>query len=132
MEYISPFVIDKNNLKKIDGIIWKYDKGWSCRGNELINSLCKKYFSTFEKIDSNEGFWIYSYKEKNLKIDYNITQKKLFYNDGWNLSGNSSDKPIFFDNRYLVWKYDKNIWQCSYNKTIEIKPYKGFWIKTIK
>lgn len=127
--YISPFKIDENYFAQIDGIIWKYDnKKWSCRGNDRINSLCKKYYGLIKIINPNEGFWIYSNGNYDIQIDSNFTQEILFYKKGWNLSGNGLDNSIDFNSSYLVWKYENGKWDCSYFKNIKINPYEGFWI----
>ena len=126
--YILPSKIDELTLNKIDGIVWKYkDNNWSCRGDENINILCKKYFRLITSIDSNEGFWIYSNSNHEIKIPLNFSQKELFYKKGWNLSGNSYNEPIYFDSKFLVWKYE-GFWENSYYNDIEINPYEGFWI----
>ena len=129
--YISPFGINESTLEKIDGIIWKYDGDWSCRGDEKINLLCKKYYGLITNIQPNEGFWIYSNSNYDIEIKPNFLQDELFYKPGWNLSGNPLNKSIYFNNSYLIWKYNQK-WECSYINDIEIIPNEGFWIYRLR
>ena len=127
--YITPYFISEEKLNEFNGIIWLYNNGnWSCRGNEDINDLCKKYFSLIKYINPNEGFWLYSDDEYEVSIDINMSQNNLFFNKGWNLTGNILDKKIEFNKEHLIWKYNKK-WFNNLESNITINPLEGFWIK---
>ena len=129
--YLSNNTLDEATLSSIKGIFWLYQDGmWSCRGDDRINKICRDRFNLISKIEVNSGFWLHSDTEQNIVFNSlkSHKQKNLFFNNGWNLTGNPTDETIFFNEKYLVWYYHDKNWYCSYLEDITIPPDVGYWI----
>ena len=144
------------DVSKFDNanIVWKWENGkwYAYSANKTVkNIISEKGFSTFNKINSGEGFWVNTSSATTVTLVGDATNDTLNIKKGWNLLSLTSPNSVsvdFFKNALTIWKWDNDTqkWAvyspnadlqakiAAYVKkgTLEtfntINPGEGFWI----
>jgi len=133
--------IDLNSSITDDLYIFRYkNKTWS------VFPKIENYSHT-NKIDSHQGFWIYSKIDKKVSfITLEEEDKNMALSQGWNLisfENNTSIKNIFTNGKLISsWKYTNNQWQYNildnnhskkilqsrFSKFDTVESHEGVWV----
>jgi hypothetical protein len=149
--YISSVNVDKFNSANV---VWKYKNGkwlaYSANSN-IKNLINKKGYSTFDTLNSGEGFWVNTTTATTVTLVGDPTSDQLDIKKGWNLLTLTSDKTISADiikDAVSIWKWDnKNQKWAVYSSNASLKsliaaaekkglietfnyinPGEGFWV----
>ena len=149
--YVNNVSVDKFQNAKI---VWKYVNGkWvAYSSNPTINKLIKqKGFTTFNTINSGEGFWVNTTSATTVTIAGDATKDALNIKKGWNLLSLTSDKSVsvdYFKDAVAIWKWDNDNQKWAVYSPLQelqskiaalvktgqietfnvIKPGEGFWV----
>ena len=125
------------NIFKDNELIWLYRDGkyYAYSPNEKLQKIIEDMNLSLSEniILPNEGFWVYSNKDKLLNIDFDrLNGFNMKLKKGWNLISmsssifdlNSIEEPI------LVWHYNKKLqeWELFSNENIGNVSYKKFYL----
>jgi len=149
--YVDNVSVDKF---KNANIVWKLSNGkWVAYSSDsnIQKLIDQKKFSTFNTINSGEGFWVNTTSSSTVTIAGDATKDTLNIKKGWNLLSLTSDKSVsvdFFKDAVVIWKWDnaKQKWAVYSPKaklqsqiaalvksgSLEtfniIEPGEGFWV----
>lgn len=130
-------------------ISWKFKDGkwYFYTKNDNLNKIAKKYgYGIFDKINAEEGFWVYSNKDMNISIKGQKEKcQNIDINNSWQLVSFCENIDTKFLDKFkniLVWKYKNNEWygystdnniknkiKEKYNLLSNININEGVWIK---